>query len=44
MTEEIFPKIIEIEKKKIPPLEVFFMLNKPKLFFKLCIHAEKSPL
>lgn len=43
--EEIFPTIVEIEKKKkIPPLEMFFMLNKPKLFFKLCIHAEKNPL
>lgn len=42
MTAEIFPTIIEIGKKKIPPLEVFFMLNKPKLFFKLCIHAEKN--
>lgn len=40
--EEIFPTIIEIEKKKIAPLEMFFMLNKPKLFFKLCIHAEKT--
>lgn len=26
-----------------PPLEVFFMLSKPKLFFKLCTHAE-NPL
>lgn len=24
-----------------PPLEVFFMLSKPKLFFKLCTHAGK---
>lgn len=40
MAKTIFHTITEIEKKKkSPPLEVFFMLNKPKLFFKLCIHA-----
>jgi hypothetical protein len=32
----------EKEKKTyFSPLEMFFMLSKPKLFFKLCTHAEK---